>query len=115
MQEDPRFFREYTLVRFETAEPARVVSRIWVRRNSERIGIKQTADGAQIPAFLFNGSDATVAYLNPANQLVVAASRTTPARIDNLDLPSGRWRVEVSGQTAPLRVSVFRAKAGLEQ
>jgi hypothetical protein len=110
MQEDPRFFHEYTLVRFETAAPHRVVSRIWVRRNSERIGINQSGDGVIIPAFLLNGSDATVAYLNPANQLVVAASRTTPARIDNLDLPSGRWRVEVSGQTAPLRVSVFTRK-----
>jgi hypothetical protein len=107
MQEDPRFFHEYTLVRFETAAPVRVVSRIWVRRNSERIGIKQSADEVMIPAFLFNSRDATVAYLNAANQLVVTASRTTPARIDNLDLPSGRWRVEVSGQNAALRVSVF--------
>jgi hypothetical protein len=110
MQEDPRFFHEYTLVRFETAAPHRVVSRIWVRRNSERIGINQSGDGVVIPAFLLNGNDATVAYLNPENHLVVAASRTTPARIDNLDLASGRWRVEVSGQTTPLRVSVSTRK-----
>jgi hypothetical protein len=107
MQEDHRFFQEYTLVRFQTAAPHPVVSRIWVRRNSERIGFNQSADEVVIPAFLLNGSDATVAYLNAANQLVVAASRTTPAQIDSLDLRSGRWRVEVSGQNAALRVSVF--------
>jgi arabinofuranosyltransferase len=112
MQEDPRFFREYTLVRFETPATHRVVSRIWVRRNSGRIGIRQSDNQIVIPAFLLNASDATVAYLNPANQLVVAASRSAPARIDNLDLPSGRWRLEVSGQTAPLRVGIFKRKRG---
>lgn len=107
MQEDPRFFRDYTLVRFAATTPQRIVSRIWVRRYSERIGIRQLDNQITIPAFLLNGTDSTVAYLNTTNELVVAASRTAPAQIVNLDVPPGRWRVQIEGQTAPMRVRIF--------
>ena len=105
MQEDPRFFREYTLVRFET--PEKIVSRIWVRRYSERIGIHALDNQITIPAFLLNGTDPTVAYLNTAGELVVSASRTAPARIANLAVPPGHWRVQVDSQTPSMRVRVF--------
>jgi arabinofuranosyltransferase len=105
MQEDPRFFRDYTLVRFAT--PEKIVSRIWVRKYSERIGIRQLDSQITIPAFLLNESDPTVAFLNAANELVVTATRTAPAKIANLNMQPGRWHVEVEGQTAPLRVRVF--------
>ena len=105
MQEDPRFFRDYTLVRFET--PEKIVSRIWVRRYSERIGIREMDNQITIPAFLLNGSDTTVAYLNASGELVIPASRKAPPRIENLNVPAGRWRVEVDGPTAPIRVHIF--------
>jgi hypothetical protein len=104
MQEDPRFFREYTLVRFQT--PEKIVSRIWVRRYSERIGIRALNDQITVPAFLLNGADPT-AYLNAAGELVVSASRTTPARITNLAVPAGRWRIQLEDQAAPMRVRIF--------
>ncbi|HEX3279593.1 MAG TPA: hypothetical protein VHR36_00055 [Pyrinomonadaceae bacterium] len=104
MQEDPRFFREYTLVRFQT--PEKIVSRIWVRRYSERIGIRALNDQITVPAFLLNGADPT-AYLNAAGELVVSASRTTPARITSLAVPAGRWRIQLEDQAAPMRVRVF--------
>lgn len=107
MQEDPRFFRDYTLVRFEAFAPQRIVSRIWVRRHSERIGIRQLDDQIFIPAFLLNATDSTVAYLNTTGELVVAASHAAPARIANLDLPAGRWQVQAEGQTGSLRVRIF--------
>jgi len=107
MQEDPRFFREYTLVRFETSE--KIVSRIWVRRYSERIGIHALDNQITIPAFLLNGNDPTVAYLNTAGELVVSASRTAPARITNLPVPAGRWRIQLNGQTEQLRVHIFKS------
>jgi hypothetical protein len=108
MQEDPRFFRDYTLVRFATSAPQQIISRIWVRRYSERIGIRQLNDQISIPAFLLNATDATVAYLNTNGELVVSASRPAPPRIENLAVPSGRWRIEANGQSASLRVRVFR-------
>lgn len=109
MQEDPRFFRDYTLVRFEARAPQRIVSRIWVRRYSERIGIRELTGQITIPAFLLNESDPTVAFLNRNNELVVAASRAAPAKIANLNLPPGLWRVQVDGQTASLRIRVYKS------
>ncbi|MFN2499228.1 MAG: hypothetical protein ABR557_09100 [Pyrinomonadaceae bacterium] len=108
MQQDPRFFRDYTLVRFEVHAPQRIVSRIWVRRYSERIGIRQLDNQITIPAFLLNESQPTVAFLNTANELVVAVSRRAPAQIANLNVPPGRWQLQVDGQTASLRVRVFK-------
>jgi arabinofuranosyltransferase len=111
MQEDARFFRDYTLVRFETFTPQRIVSRIWVRRYSERIGIRQLDNQISIPAFLLNATDSTVAYLNTTSDLVVAAASTAPAGIENLEVPAGRWRVQVEGQTAQLRVRISRSRS----
>lgn len=111
MQEDARFFRDYTLVRFEAFTPQRIVSRIWVRRYSERIGIRELDNQISIPAFLLNATDSTVAYLNTTSDLVVSAARTAPAGIENLEVPAGRWRVQVEGQTAPLRVRISRSRS----
>ncbi|HUS12612.1 MAG TPA: hypothetical protein VMZ30_19235, partial [Pyrinomonadaceae bacterium] len=63
-----------------------------------------------IPAFLLNATDSTVAYLNSASDLVVAAASTKPAGIENLEVPAGRWRVQVEGQTEPLRVRISRSR-----
>ena len=112
MQEDPRFFRDYTLVRFAVQAPQRIVSRIWVRRYSVPIGIRQNENQIDIPAFLLNETDSTVAYLNAANELVVSASRDAPAQIASLEMPPGRWRVQAEGQTAALRVRIFRKPQG---
>ena len=112
MQEDPRFFRDYTLVRFAVLAPQRIVSRIWVRRYSVPIGIHQNENQIDIPAFLLNQTDSTVAYLNAANELVVSASRDAPAEIASLETPPGRWRVQAEGQTAALRVRIFRKPQG---
>ena len=112
MQEDPRFFRDYTLVRFAVQAPQRIVSRIWVRRYSERIGIQQNENQITVPGFLLNETDSTVASLNAANELVVSASRDAPAQIASLEMPPGRWRVQAEGQNAALRVRIFRKPQG---
>ena len=107
MQEDPRFFREYSLTRFESSEPHKVVSRIWVRNESERIGIKRFDGLITIPAFLLNGKPETVARLGISGQLIVPVSRHTPAQIKKLTLPPGRWRIELEGSQPQLRIRAF--------
>jgi hypothetical protein len=107
MQEDPRFFREYSLTRFETQDPHKVISRIWVRKHSERIGIKRSDDRIAVPAFLLNDNTATVARLGETRKLIVPISRDAPARIRNLELPPGRWRIEAEGSQPSLRVKIF--------
>ncbi len=106
MQEDPRFFRDYTLVRFEGRDPYTVVSRIWARKYSQRIGIRDSQGQITVPAFLLNGNPATVARLGSAGGTIVSASAAQPARIEKLQLSAGRWHVEPKG-SAPTIVRVF--------
>jgi arabinofuranosyltransferase len=107
MQEDPRFFREYSLTRFESSEPHKVVSRVWVRNESERIGIKRFDGLITIPAFLLNGKPETVARLGISGQLIVPVSRHMPAQIKKLTLPPGRWRIELEASQPELRIKAF--------
>jgi arabinofuranosyltransferase len=107
MQEDPRFFRDYSLTRFETPDPRRVVSQIWVRNNSPRIGISRKEDQIIVPAFLLNADRGTVARLNDRNELVVRITRETPASLNNFDLPPGIWRVEAQASDPSLRIRIY--------
>lgn len=106
MQEDPRFFRDYTLVRFEGRDPYTVISRIWVRKYSERIGIKASDQQIIVPAFLLNDNPLTVARLG-VRDVVVPASSAQPARLGKLQLSAGRWRLEVKGPPQSARIRVF--------
>jgi hypothetical protein len=108
MQRDPRFFRDYTLVRFEGREPYRVVSHVWVRRHSGRIGIRRTSEEVSVPGFLLNGNRETIAYLDANGQLVVTATRERPALLNVLELPTGRWRVSVEASSPAVRLRATR-------
>ena len=107
MQQDPRFFRDYTLVRFEGREPYRAVARIWVRRESERIGIRRGPGRVTVPGFLVCDNHASVARLGRDGRLVVPVAPDLPAILNRLELPAGRWRVEAdaSPPSTQLRVS----------
>jgi arabinofuranosyltransferase len=109
MQEDPRFFREYSLTRFETQEPRKVVSQIWVKKNSPRIGISKSENQIIIPAFLLNDNRASFARLNSRNELIVPIMRDRPARLNSFELPSGTWRVEAHASDPSLRIRIYRS------
>jgi arabinofuranosyltransferase len=111
MQRDPRFFRDYTLVRFEGREPYRVVSQIWVRRFSERIGIRRNGDRVTIPGYLLNGHRETTARLDSNGHLVSTATEERPAVLKVLELPPGRWRISVEASGAPVHARVTPATA----
>lgn len=99
MQQDPRFFRDYTLVRFEARAPRRAVARVWVRRESERIGIRREAARVTVPGFLICDNQTSLARLGADGRLVVPATSEQPARLQNFELPAGRWRVEAEASS----------------
>lgn len=103
MQEDPRFFRDYTLVRFEAHAPRRVTARVWVRRESERIGIRREPARVTVPGFLICDNQTSVARLGEGGRLVTPATAAQPARLENFELPAGRWRVEVEASSPAVR------------
>jgi hypothetical protein len=93
-------------VRFEGREPYRVVSRVWVRKESERIGIRREEGRVSVPGFLICDNQTSVARLGAGGRLVVPITREQPARLDTFTLPPGRWRVEVEASGRPVRLVV---------
>jgi hypothetical protein len=104
MQQDPRFFRDYTLVRFEGREPYRAVARIWARKEGGRIGIRRAPDRVEVPGFLICDHHASLARLGPDGRLGVHVPPGQPARLKELALAPGRWRVEVDASRPGVRV-----------
>ncbi|HUT10283.1 MAG TPA: hypothetical protein VMY42_07300 [Thermoguttaceae bacterium] len=105
MQQQPEFYRRYTLATFEGREPYPVRSLIWLRRESEKIGIRRSDDRIVVPGYLLNAHPATVAYLDASGEFVVSVTPDTPAGIANLSLPPGRWKIDADA-TAEVRVVV---------
>jgi len=108
MQEKPEFYQQYTLTTFEGRQPYPFRSRIWLRRESEKIGIQRSNDRIVVPGYLLNAHPETVAYLDESGEFVVSVSPETPAGIKNLSLPPGRWKIEAEA-SAEVRVAVRTA------
>ena len=113
MQEDPRFAREYALVTFEGTVPYRAAAKVWVRRESERIGIKRAPGTISAPGFLMSDGPGSVARAGAGGTIVAPVSADAPARLDRLAVPAGRWRIEARGTAAALRARITQAGATL--
>jgi hypothetical protein len=106
MQANPRFLEEYTLVTFEGTDPYTVQGKFWVRKHSERIGIRRSADRLTIPGFLMNAGPDSVARLGENGGMVLSIWRSEPAHLDAVTLPAGRWQVSADA-SSPLRVEIW--------
>lgn len=89
------FHANYTLVRFLGRDPYEYEALIWVRKYSDKIGIRQTPYSVEIPAFLLNGNPDTFAYLNGERELVVAVSRGRPVSVFLPTVPPGRLNLQI--------------------
>jgi hypothetical protein len=89
---DPGFRRLYHLVAFETAAPHRFRSRIWVRRESERIGVRRTENRVHVPGYLFATHRESAAFLCSGGSLAARTPPTGSLRLPALPLVAGRWR-----------------------
>ncbi len=109
LEEDPRFAVAYALVRFEGDDPYPVTAKIWVRRESERIGIRRSPDRIVVPGFLMADGPGSVARLGAAGTLIRPLTGDAPARLARLEVPPGRWRLEARGPRRPPRIRVAPA------
>ena len=87
MQQLPQFYKLYTPVKFRGDTPYTAFSLIWVRRDSEKIGIQYSANTTTIPSFLFNGNPDTITYLNEQGEVVISISASNSASIKRMFLP----------------------------
>ncbi len=90
----PEFHEQYEAVRFVAREPSPQRFDAWVRRDSEKIGIRREGDRIEIPGYLFNGNRGSIASLDEDGQFVVAVTQAEPAVLIGLELRPGRWRLE---------------------
>jgi arabinofuranosyltransferase len=109
LMDSPEFHDRYTLVSFVGDEPYTFMTRIWVLRDSERIGIRRKSQTVDVPAFLFNGHRGSVARLDQSNRFFVTVDRRTPAKLSEFMLPPGQWALTVDATGAPLRVRISQA------
>jgi arabinofuranosyltransferase len=67
---------------------------IWVRKESEKIGIRRRPDEIEIPGFLLDIKGDPAAQLNGENQLVVPVSSKAPGKMEIPAPSSGNWTCE---------------------
>jgi arabinofuranosyltransferase len=111
MQKNPRFAEEYTLATFKGEGSSEVLSRIWVRRLSPRIGIRRDDREVVVPAYLLNSDPDSFVELDSQGRFHVGIRRWAPAIAAGVPLPAGSWRVDVDSSA---EVEVVVTAAGQE-
>jgi len=85
-------FREhYQLVTFEGQQPFRSRSLVWVRRDSDKVGIAQAPGRMTIPGYLLGDADTVVARLDERGRLGGELPAMTRAALPESVLPAGTW------------------------
>jgi hypothetical protein len=95
MQQKEDFARHYSLVRLQTPRPRQFIALLWVRKNSEKIGIRDEGHRIIIPGYLFNENSATYTYLSAGGQLVIPVSAARPAAVTLERELVGNWQAQV--------------------
>ena len=85
--------REYELVRFDVGTSRHLESRMFVRRDSAKVGVRRTANEIEVPGYLFTGNPKTVARLGRDGKLFVEVTAANPAILQAIVLPAGFWLV----------------------
>jgi hypothetical protein len=101
----PEFQRDYQWIRLVSGAPDPAYGEVWVRREGGRLGIVRSADRVEVPGYLFTGElSVAVSRLTADGVLAAYVPSIAPGRLAGLELPAGRWRVEVEAEGAPARL-----------
>jgi arabinofuranosyltransferase len=105
MQSDPKFAAQFAFLTFEATGPRTVPTRVWVRRDSERLGVRREPGRVVVPGFSFAVGQA-VAREDGEGRLGAVVSAFSPGAARVGDIALGRWRVTVEGSGPPMELSV---------
>ena len=104
-------FRDhYQLVAFEGEHPYRYRSLIWVRRDSEKIGVEASADRVTIPGFLV-GDTTVTSRLDPAGRVATEIPPQARVSLPELPLSAGRWSLTMDADRGEQLLVWVDAKA----
>jgi hypothetical protein len=87
----------YTPVRIQIAEPREHEGTIWVRKSSDKIGIRKTSGTLVIPGYLLNANPDTAAFLDQG-RLAVALTADRPAGIQLNGIERSDWQIDLKGR-----------------
>jgi hypothetical protein len=106
MQEDEAFFAHYRLVTVRGHVPHTFDGRLWIRFDSEKIGMKKTDDGYRVPAYFFGNVGETLpCQLDERSRLVMVMAPGQTATLALTGLDAERVATEVVASD-PSRVHV---------
>lgn len=91
----PGFQRDYQLVTVEGRVPFPVLSKMFFRKESDKVGIRRSAERIHVPGWLLASTEGSfAAYLDDEKRLVARLVETIAGRT-SLEIPPGRWRLGV--------------------
>lgn len=96
------FHEAYDKVTFQTG-PDRLFYRTWIRRQSPKIGITESASRIAVPGYFFAASDATPAIEGPNGRLGTRLVKEHPLT-QRLRLTAGTWRSKLDSSGAKVRL-----------
>jgi arabinofuranosyltransferase len=106
----PEFHAKYQWIRVATEIGNRSVGEIWVRREGGKLGVVRGSDRIEIPGYFLTGQESNAsARLGEADRLVADLDTTTAGVLPALEVPAGRWQVEISPAPAQF-VADFRCR-----
>ena len=100
MQKSGDLSRWYAPVKVRGTYPYAYQATVWMRKESDKIGIRQKPDEIEIPGYLLNANRNSVAQFNAEDKLIVPVSLKDLAGIDFPAPSSGSWACEVVSRSA---------------
>jgi arabinofuranosyltransferase len=100
MQKSGDLSRWHAPVNLLATFPYEYRATIWIRQDSEKIGIRRTPEQIDIPGYLLTSNRASVVQFNSEGKLVLPVSSKEPAGIDFPEVSPGEWVCEIVSRKA---------------
>jgi hypothetical protein len=107
MVQDPRFSKRYRRLTLKTGPPQAIRSFIWIRVDGGRLGLARDGDQIHIPGYLFAGTPGSVVTLDHQDRPGVTVTEQSPAGFHRLEIPAGRWVLNMESTSGELRSTVL--------
>jgi len=106
------FWTQYTPVFVRVPGPREFTGKLWINRESRRIGIRRWVNEIVIPGYLFTADPPPTAFVS-GDRLVVPVSAGHPVGVPLPGITPDRWNLEVRGEGANRIRALSRVAKGV--
>jgi hypothetical protein len=100
MQKSGDLSRWYAPVNLLATFPYTYRATVWIRQDSDKIGIRRKPDEIEIPGYLLTSNRASLVQFSSEGKLIVPASSKEPAGVDLPATSPGNWVCEIVSRNA---------------